>query len=504
MIRRLLFVAVALATSGSLVMAAPVAALDWAERTVIFPSQGGGGPGTPILDWSLAVDGFCSGTGLYGIGFQSVIGTEPGNANEWTLDGSATFCRLSSNQAVSMWFIPPGGVGIGTGYRVEVDWVGRVAPNPATSVEVYWAQGLYHGAVSRLGAGVFTQGADTPPATTVASVDSEAPIGAVGLELRWPVYYSGPLSVTVTPLDPVNGGDCIGTGALAWGASGLTGTSGWGDTWISGVAACWTDTTHVVYYQPSDWVGGHKVQLTENYAAPASGSGARVKIDWWSASGSMGAFFDHTTAMFDMTGYWREWVVESPEGSTGVRYTIYAGVYQQQHSIADVDVADPATGTISEVSGTDVITSCEVPEDWWAIWDLAGYLGCELQNLGVRIQGFFLQLNGQIRRVFEEALTWLFVPSTIGDQWETFVEDASGRVPIGWLSEAVGILTSFYDPAIAGAALPMSMVIMGATVVVDQGVTEPIEQYRPALVAVVYVGLALAVIRLIRSTMGGE
>lgn len=502
LLRRLLFLAVAFATSGSLVLAAPVAAADWAERTVTFPSVGGGGPGTPILEWTLAT-ATCNGGDWYALGFQSTVGESPGSGTNWTLGTSATFCRLSSNSAVSMWFVPPGGVTVGASYRVEVGWVGQNWDGIDHTLEVYWAQGTYRGAVSRLGSAILTD-LHAATATKDSTVDSAAPTGAVGWELRWPRYYSGPLSISVIPLEPINGGDCIGTGALAWGAAGLTGSAGWGDTWISGVAACWTDTTHVVYYQPSDWVGGHKVQLTENYAAPASGAGARVKLEWWSAAGSMGSFFDHTTVMFDITGYWREWVVESPEGSTGVRYTIYAGVYQQQHSIADVDVADPATGTISEVSGTDVITTCEVPEDWWAIWDLAGYLGCELQNLGVRIGAWFAQLNGQIGHVIQEALTALFVPTSIGDQWEAFVEDASGRVPIGWLGEAVGILTAFYDPAIAGAALPMSMVIMGATVVVDQGVTEPIEQFRPALAAVVYLGLAWSVIRLIRSTMGTE
>jgi hypothetical protein len=232
-----------------------------------------------------------------------------------------------------------------------------------------------------------------------------------------------------------------------------------------------------------------------------------------------------------------EWVGVAPAGVTAVRYAMASYLYTRERSIEAIGVAE---GPDPPDEPPFAFENCVAPDPEGIDLDFFGWMGCMLLEglagiidvirvtvitfvamlqwiggligdvatavlqTGEDIVGSIVEWVGGIPTLIGELLEFLFIPSTIGDQWATFIGNADGKVPIGWLSEAVDVILGFADPAIAGSDLPLTLTIMGAPVEVDTSVTGPVEQFRPALVAVVYVSIAWAIIRLVRSTVGGE
>jgi hypothetical protein len=239
------------------------------------------------------------------------------------------------------------------------------------------------------------------------------------------------------------------------------------------------------------------------FSALVAGTAARVQVSWVMLGGLRQMALDHTYTGTDSGGAAgpgsRIRNSNVPQGATYVEVYVAPGTVLESLYIANVegdatldDGSDGTGGPGPDTSG-DPWADCEPGSDFLAVGEWVAYAACLIAGLPRAIIGLLVGI-----------LVDLFVPVGIGDAWSAFVDDVSAKVPFGWLAEAVDVLTAFLDPAIAGAAPPVTMVIMGATVAVDTSVTQPIEQFRPALVAIVYVAVAMGIVRLIRSTVGGS
>jgi hypothetical protein len=517
--RRLVIVAVASAVMVA-IAAGPVLGADW-SRTVTFPSRGGHDAGTPLLDWNVLSDPTCSAGAWLGREFYDVGGGEVGGSAGGPGPSGGplpnTLCGLVLRSA----WVPAVSLSAGD-YRIDLGWGGdKWAPGSTTvptTLTVGLVQGLPAdtGGLTPIGATVFTstsctgtadggsyQGADA--CFTQESFVATVPSGASGISFVYSNNTAGPGYIKITPLSPLNGGDCIGAGALSWGSAGLSGNE-WGDQWVpaSGFPGCLAQGDHTVNYTPSDWVGGHQYQFEEQFAAYGIGGAARVQMLWLYATGPGLPFFDYT-ARHDQQGYLKIWSVTSPASSVGVRWVIHAGTLEMTHTVADVDVAGPgpSVGTETGTNGDltqgcpSVLTNLQIPIVGVDVTvpdlpGLAGFIGCVVGN--ALDQGMFL-LTGVVRSLFEPT-------ANMAADVATLQYVASGKVPFVWISGVTSSLSAaFASPA--GPDLSLGFTIMGAAVTFDPTlISGPLSAFRPYLLGGVWIITAWAILGQIGGALG--
>lgn len=560
MARRILSAIVGTAVTMVVVSAGPPRVAAATIASVDFPAESSGYgevvldvvfPGTADMGADPPITGCNNPSPNWGtLGGQSGTGGSPSTGTLSTSGGSGgSICRNLS----TLWWIPDPGTDYegGASYEIVTKWGG----DTGVTFTMGFAAGQVNGTVtesSQLGQGSSCttggsfQGAGGCVTTTTLSGAGAA--NTVGMFFRWTSpTFSGVQRITVTALEPITGGDCIGVGSMAGGPTieHINGDPDWGALWleIAGEGYCLgsvqgqSNTPTVVTWSPgipvmipgavycieSEWHGSGAIRV---YATESDGGAAWQMAGYNSAPG---VSLERTVCTVAQDfGY-------------GLRFEYPAGVYNGGQLLRDgteeelttfpdgkapIQVDKNVDDSVGEFCG-------DPPADFLAVGEWVAYLACVarvgfqmvvnwvgevvtaiglLPGLIAAAIGLAFDTVGAVIATAIEAgmilvgdvLEFLFVPTELGAEWEAFSELFGSKVPFVWVVEAGSFLTGALTAAnVAGPGIDFSMEIMGAEIEPDvAGSLAPLSAVRPALVWVVWIGAGLAVMGRIRGALG--
>jgi hypothetical protein len=460
---RLGVVVLGLLVAGASWMQAPaVAQAALGDHTVDFPAEGGGEFG---VVGTVDLTGGCSGSGG-GTGNMA-----PNNWSEWptVLYGTSAITWGSTGQ--------DGGCRTasvsGTAPEANDKFMGwRFDPTEGTSYQFIvhsstdantrcWAAAwvLGGGTIGNaVGADQCYISDNTPTTHTIEGV---APAGAIGVQFGF-ASWMGVHSVTVAGEEPIEGGDCFGTGLMQYdGSSVYTAWPGieWGYTYSVTHEACVSEF-QTVYYHPTGtgFVEGDPYSFSS--ALQTKGAWRRFRVLWVNATdGFLGEpIIDiriNTPADGSAEAEPSRVGVVAPAGVDGVAYIFERSIYQYGHVINGLDPESPSSyepGSNPGSDGSDPFGECSPPSD--AI-DVPGWLA---YGVCIVIRGFGMVATaiGAIPGLIASAINVVF--TAVG---------LSIEVAITALGVVMDLVRTAIVAAVAVLQLALETAITGLGVVMD-------------------------------------
>jgi hypothetical protein len=394
----------------------------------------------------------------------------------------------------------------------------------------------------------------TPPTSSWGSTSKTgtAPGGTVGF------CYRGISSDNMYVDDIVITGaaqespECLGEGELAWGNPDLTTThpwygdggryswmepAGWGDFYFpdmgEGTPACQRlfGQASYVYQFPTVPAIGDAFHLLTSHWCSSDTTACGVNMYWVNAAGGRIPQGEHSGTPPGSVGYVHSsYVLQNApdgappfthgtyqevlvEGVTGIEIEASGDMYLVQVAVANVqgtdqDPEDPdfscPPDTWCGPGGGPSLQDCEPPVDPLDVAGWVSYLACIVSNGFVlilsAIEGVFDTVTAAIGGLLEE----LFIPTTVGDDWDDFQALFGTKVPFAWASEAVSFLQGMLTSGnLAGGSFPVSFSLMGAPVAVDvSAVFSPLAPFRGIFAGLVYIAGGWAIFRAVGRALG--
>lgn len=304
-----------------------------------------------------------------------------------------------------------------------------------------------------------------------------------------------------------------GDAGLTWGSAGLTSLTHdqWGDYYAGGAGGCLFESAGVFRYVPPEGLTAGDTHRLGVQISSVDGRNGSANFAWACFSGSSGGaqtVFDHVYSGPDAGAAGpgaQERSSNVPDGAGCIEIIIRQDTYLHAVYIANVE-GDPLMDDGSDGTGSgDGQTGCDTPGDLVDVVAWLGFIGCSIVEAVQAVWTAVLNLPGRIAGAIGTLLTALFVPTELGDDWADFIALLDTKVPFVWVSESVAFLSGMLTAGnLAGADLPVSMNILGATVPIDVGaVFDPLADYRWIMAGLVYLGTGFMVFRAVKGALGG-
>lgn len=178
---------------------------------------------------------------------------------------------------------------------------------------------------------------------------------------------------------------------------------------------------------------------------------------------------------------------------------------------------------LTDVAGMVGLVACEIFGTIGQLFEILGYIASFLAWAVGRILaaiagivtgivdgilGILGDVVGAIGDMLGGLLEFLFVPGPgLADAWEELMELLNTKAPIGWMLQVITFLTAMLTGAnLSGPALTtFDFSIFGASVTFSTGgLVAVLEDYRPVLAGLIYLGCAWVIFHRVGSTLRGS